>query len=90
MENGVYANHIDVYNNASRGGENYDGKATAVYVYEGTKFYGDPTYQAFKNSENSDWEVRGGNLVFIEDGCELEAAAVVDGDAYAWYTVVKK
>jgi len=84
MDNGVYANHIDVYNNAAAMIE----KATAVYVYEGTKFYGDPTFQAFKNTSNTDWEVNNGHLVYIADGYKLEAAPIADGDTYAWYTVV--
>ena len=82
MDNGVYANHIDVYNWA---------KNAVVNVYEGTSFYGDPTMQAFKNMTNSDW--LGGAApqhVFIPDGYELEAAEIAEGDTYAWYTVVKK
>lgn len=84
MDNGVYANHIDVNMNAAAMIE----KATAVYVYEGTKFYGDPTFQAFKNVDNTDWEEKGGHLISIADGYKLEAAPIADGDTYAWYTVV--
>jgi len=88
MENGVYANPFDVYNNASDGVGDGTGKATAVYVYEGTKFYGDPTYQAWKDAVNVDWEVNGGYQVYIADGYKLEAAPIAAGDTYAWYTVV--
>ncbi len=88
MENGVYANPFDVYNNASDGVGDGSGSATVVYVYEGTKFYGDPTYQAWKDAVNTDWEVNGGIRVYIADGYNLEAAPIADGDTYAWYTVV--
>ena len=80
MDNGVYANHIDVYNWA---------KNAVVNVYAGTSFYGDPTMQAFKNMTNSDW--LGGAApqhVFIPVGYKLEAAEIAEGDTYAWYTVV--
>lgn len=88
MENGVYANPFDVNNNASDGVGDGSGSATVVYVYEGTKFYGDPTYQAWKDAVNADWEVNGGIRVYIADGYKLETAPIADGDTYAWYTVV--
>ena len=83
MDNGVYSNPIDVYNQTVQG---------VVNVYEGTTFYGDPTYQPFKHEQNGDW---GGledytQFVFIADGYELEAAEIKDGDTYPWYTVVAK
>ncbi len=82
MANGVYANHIDVYNAA---------KEAIVNVYEGTAFYGDPTWQAFKNQVNVDWKPGAGQVrhVFIPEGYELAEGTKAEGDTYAWYTVVK-